>query len=429
MGAAGLCGYGMFGKRTFPWNEKLFFRIKIFCDLFYSGRLYTVVSIMNANLLKTEDKVVTAGVLLLGLLLFLFLLPECRSKLAFFSTEKSEAEERNLSAEIQTLLNEKEQAQERFAALEEENIGLRFSLEGQEAEFQTLQESLKAQESKKAHAPTVRSLSTEGKVEAPLAAAPSVGNTEEMEAQLKRLSEENAVLNEKWGAQVADVERLKASLEEMGGKHTESYAVAEKNWKAQIESTREQLDTRFESALEAQKKTFQSKVNLLKDENARLRAALQKQTRQQGPALVKSSDDLGSQAKALYARLKEVKGSQNEELVQIYEKINSDLGATSQLRIKFSTGQSEVNADDQARIKVLISQAQEDSLFLAVGYADQSGNASANRALSETRAAKVAKALQGSLENGDVQAVYLGETDRFGAPAENRVVEIWEIKK
>ena len=38
--------------------------------------------------------------------------------------------------------------------------------------------------------------------------------------------------------------------------------------------------------------------------------------------------------------------------------------------------------------------------------------------------------MQGLIRRGQiVESVYLGETDRFGAKAENRVVEIWELER
>ena len=70
--------------------------------------------------------------------------------------------------------------------------------------------------------------------------------------------------------------------------------------------------------------------------------------------------------------------------------------------------------------------------MLAIGYASETGNVDANRTLSSSRATAAAE-LFSSVKRQEqlVQAVYLGQTDRFSSkvPERNQIVEIWRIRK
>jgi len=74
-------------------------------------------------------------------------------------------------------------------------------------------------------------------------------------------------------------------------------------------------------------------------------------------------------------------------------------------------------------MKELTNSAGDNSYFLIVGYADKSGSASSNQKLSSKRSTAVATSLVAEAKGlQSAQAVYLGQTDRFGPASENRVV-------
>jgi outer membrane protein OmpA-like peptidoglycan-associated protein len=100
--------------------------------------------------------------------------------------------------------------------------------------------------------------------------------------------------------------------------------------------------------------------------------------------------------------------------------------------LNFATGSSELNAEDQDLIRKLVEEVPDGDLVLAIGYASETGNVDANRVLSSERATAAAQ-LFSDIKRPDqqVQAVYLGQTDRFSSriPERNQIVELWRIRK
>ena len=144
---------------------------------------------------------------------------------------------------------------------------------------------------------------------------------------------------------------------------------------------------------------------------------------------VESVDDLPENAKNLLADLNTLEGKSEADVQTAYSQYLTKHGATAKKRIKFSSGSSSINANDRNDIAQLTQAADENTYFFIVGYADQSGSAQSNKKLSSARSISVAKELSAKAQGfQSAQAVYLGQTNRFGASAENRVVEIWEIK-
>lgn len=177
---------------------------------------------------------------------------------------------------------------------------------------------------------------------------------------------------------------------------------------------------------------------LLTQKNAQLEA-LSAQGAQGAPAIaptttprkvfVESADELPAVAQALFKDLKGLEGSSAADLKTAYTQYLQKHGATAKHRVKFSSGSSSVSATDQAAIAKLTANADANAYFFIVGYADKSGSASSNQRLSSKRSTSVAKALGANTKASQSgQAVYLGQTNRFGRSAENRVVEIWELK-
>jgi outer membrane protein OmpA-like peptidoglycan-associated protein len=70
--------------------------------------------------------------------------------------------------------------------------------------------------------------------------------------------------------------------------------------------------------------------------------------------------------------------------------------------------------------------------MLVIGYASETGNVDSNRTLSSDRATAVAQKFSSIKRPSQlVQAVYLGQTDRFSSriPERNQLCEIWRIRK
>jgi outer membrane protein OmpA-like peptidoglycan-associated protein len=100
--------------------------------------------------------------------------------------------------------------------------------------------------------------------------------------------------------------------------------------------------------------------------------------------------------------------------------------------LSFATGSSELAAEDQEKIRNLVSEIPDGDLVLCIGYASETGNVDSNQTLSSDRATAAAE-FYSSLKRPTqlVQAVYLGQTDRFSSriPERNQIVEIWRIRK
>ena len=180
--------------------------------------------------------------------------------------------------------------------------------------------------------------------------------------------------------------------------------------------------------LYGERSKLQADLKLKNTELGQLKAQVN-QFKAQKNVFVQSSDDLPNKAKSLFGDLKTLEGKSTDQVNAEYTQYLQKHNAKALARIKFNTGKSAVSEADIAQIANLTQTAGENSYFLIVGYADLSGDAAGNQKLSSKRSTSVAKALAEKAKGFQAaQAVYLGQTDRFGAPAENRVVEIWEMK-
>ena len=87
---------------------------------------------------------------------------------------------------------------------------------------------------------------------------------------------------------------------------------------------------------------------------------------------------------------------------------------------------------DEEPVKHLVDNVPDGDMLLVIGYASETGNVDGNRTLSSDRATAVAEALTSVKHPGQqVQAVYMGQTDRFSSrtPESNQLCEIWQIHK
>lgn len=140
--------------------------------------------------------------------------------------------------------------------------------------------------------------------------------------------------------------------------------------------------------------------------------------------------ELFREAVQLFRSLRELENKPDSEIATAYSQFGAKLGANVLDKIDFPTGSSDVPPEDIAKINTFPTDAPDNALLLVVGYASETGNVDHNRTLSSDRATAVARALDSAKKPGQrVQAVYLGQTDRFGSkfPERNQISEVWQI--
>lgn len=139
---------------------------------------------------------------------------------------------------------------------------------------------------------------------------------------------------------------------------------------------------------------------------------------------------LTPRARQVCAKILEWEGLEGEDFEAAKQRLVQELGARSLVRVKFGSGSAHVGRDDRAALEVAVQGTEEYSLLLAVGFADTGGDEELNRELGTQRAGNVAEVLREMVKQGQfVEPVYLGETERFGERVENRVVEVWELRR
>lgn len=179
------------------------------------------------------------------------------------------------------------------------------------------------------------------------------------------------------------------------------------------------LQRRFEETQRA-KEFFEAKVLELEAELAKARL------------FASSEDELLPAAVELFRSLRQLEGKPDSEISTAYSGLGVKLGANVLLTLKFATGSSAVTPADDELIRNLVANVPDGDLVLAIGYASETGNVDQNRTLSSDRATAAAQ-LYSSVKRPAqlVQAVYLGQTDRFSSriPERNQIVEIWQIRK
>ncbi len=178
-------------------------------------------------------------------------------------------------------------------------------------------------------------------------------------------------------------------------------------------------ERQLEEALRA-KDFFEARVKQLEAELAKARL------------FAKSENELLPAAVSLVRKLRTLEGKPSSELTAAYASLGAETGADVRHTLKFKTGSDELTPGDQEAIRKLVDEVPDGDLVLAIGYASETGNVEQNQTLSSQRATAAAE-LYASLKRPEqqVQAVYLGQTDRFSAktPEQNQIVEIWQIRK
>jgi outer membrane protein OmpA-like peptidoglycan-associated protein len=146
----------------------------------------------------------------------------------------------------------------------------------------------------------------------------------------------------------------------------------------------------------------------------------------------RSEDELLPAAVELFRSLRKLEGKSDAEISTSYSSLGASLGANVLHTLNFATGSSELNISDQDIIRNLVAEVPDGDLALVIGYASETGNVDSNQTLSSARATAAAELFSSVKRPGQkVQAVYLGQTDRFSSriPERNQIVEIWRIRK
>jgi outer membrane protein OmpA-like peptidoglycan-associated protein len=205
-------------------------------------------------------------------------------------------------------------------------------------------------------------------------------------------------------AQVAEVAALKQQLA----------AVGEQASKADLDS----LQRRFEETLRA-KEFFESRAKELEAELGKARL------------FARSENELLPAAVKLFGTLRKLENQSDSDISKTYSQIGADLAAAVVKTLTFPTGSAKLGPADEEPVRRLVDNVPDGDLLLVIGYASDTGNVDANRTLSSARATAVAESLTSVKRPGQlVQAVYLGQTDRFSsrAPERNQLVEVWHIR-
>lgn len=179
------------------------------------------------------------------------------------------------------------------------------------------------------------------------------------------------------------------------------------------------LKRRYEETLRA-KEFFEAKVQELESELSKARL------------FASSENELLPAAVELFRSLRQLEGKADSEISTAYSSLGVSLGANVLHTLNFATGSSVLIPADEEKIRSLVSDLPDGDLLFVVGYASETGNVDNNRTLSSDRATAAAQLFSSVKRPGQlVQAVYLGQTDRFSSriPERNQIVEIWRIRK
>ncbi|MFM2196998.1 MAG: hypothetical protein RLZZ505_430 [Verrucomicrobiota bacterium] len=181
-----------------------------------------------------------------------------------------------------------------------------------------------------------------------------------------------------------------------------------------------ELQRRYEETLRA-KEFYEARVKDLEEKAAK------------ADLFADSEAELLPAAVELFRRLRKLEGHKDSDLTTEYSKVGVDLGANVLHALTFETGKSELSAADMERLAAIAaSDVPDGDLTLIIGYASETGNLDANQELSSRRATTAAEHFAKVKRPGQlVQAVYLGQTDRFSSrvPERNQICEVWRIRR
>lgn len=143
-----------------------------------------------------------------------------------------------------------------------------------------------------------------------------------------------------------------------------------------------------------------------------------------------TESEIIKEAIALFRALRELEGRSDSEISTAYSQFGARLNANVLQTCDFPTGSADVRPELLENLRRLPLDAPDNSLLFVVGYASETGNVDQNRSLSSQRATAVAEILTAATSPGQqVQAAYVGQTDRFSSriPERNQIVEVWQV--
>jgi len=202
---------------------------------------------------------------------------------------------------------------------------------------------------------------------------------------------------------------------------------------AEIASLREQLATMKQGVSEEEFADLERRYEEAMRANGFLENRLKELEGEVSKArlFARSENELVPAAIELFRSLRKLENQPDSELTTAYSRFGTDLGANVLHTLSFATGSSELTPVDQDTLRNLVADIPDGDLAFIVGYASETGNVDANQTLSSDRATTAAEFFSTMKRPGQqVQAVYLGQTDRFSSriPERNQIVEVWRIR-
>ncbi|MDA7888474.1 OmpA family protein [Akkermansiaceae bacterium] len=263
----------------------------------------------------------------------------------------------------------------------------------------------------------------------------SQATVQSLSRQLAELQRQND-LNNDAAARVAGLEAQLKSLEGAVDQETmnalRDQLIASKAKQDQLTKALSDLESKSTGMVDANRFiAVQEERDEVIKENSLLRREVQElRTKLDGAKLFVSRENLHPKAQALFRELERLEGSDRTALETAYLGINKTFNAQVVVTTTFKTGSAELSKKIEDHLAELTKLADPNNFYLIVGYASKTGDVKSNRALSEQRATRVAAtANHYKLQNQQVQAVYLGETNRFSPdPLPNQICEIWSIR-
>ena len=272
--------------------------------------------------------------------------------------------------------------------------------------------------------------------------ASSRGTRETLTQDLARLRSElaaaqaNSQNNEQLSSQLESARALLQSsqtqLQELRAKPDLSQDLLQAT--QQVDSLRKRvadLESQLEGSVSGDRMDrLRTELGQLRDENSDLKERLRVAERQLARVrlYVEDASSLNAPLNALYRELLALEDA--ESLDVSYADLKDSLNARMIDTLAFPTGSADLDTPRYGQIAKDVALSNDQANFLVVGYASKSGNSDDNRELSAKRATGVASVISSVLKpDQTVQAVFLGETDRFSSDSEgpNQICEIWEV--
>ena len=265
--------------------------------------------------------------------------------------------------------------------------------------------------------------------------------------QAALVAEETRKMNENFLNQIENLAAESNALKDERRKRIAAFAATKNEYEATLKFVQDQQQEKLQ-ALEGENKALAAKLAALETSETPSAPATpdvpktpgqeempspttpsvaQEEPDTQAPAFAQSDEDLDQSRLTLVNAIRDMDPLSGDALATRYKELEAELGTKSAGRVHFVSGSSQADEAEVAKIEKLATTSATNSQFLIVGFADRSGSAAGNRRLSSKRAKFVAEQLGQKVGNSRVQAIYIGQTARFGPSAENRVVEIWQI--